>query len=191
MKLHELIREYYPQYYSIEHYPAKRTVALCKVADEWGIFSNFASTPIEYEGITFDCGERLFHYLKFHSDAAEGKAELMAAHGGQALKMRMKHIAKAHPEWLREDWGAVVVDIMKHCLLLKYQQSPVFRNALEQSKGRYIVEDQTSFPIKEANTWGTKLVGDEYIGPNLLGRLLMELRENPEKFAQGIAHMKL
>lgn len=25
--------------------------------------------------------------------------------------------------------------------------------------------------------WGAKLVGEQYVGPNLLGRLLMELRE--------------
>ena len=49
---------------------------------------------------------------------------------------------------------------------------------LKKSEGKYIVEDQTSFPKKEPDTWGTKLCEDHYTGPNLLGRLLMELREN-------------
>ena len=42
------------------------------------------------------------------------------------------------------------------------------------------MEDQTSFPKKNADTWGAKLVGEEYVGPNLLGRLLMELREQKQ-----------
>jgi hypothetical protein len=28
------------------------------------------------------------------------------------------------------------------------------------------------------DTWGAKLVGETFIGPNLLGRLLMQLRAN-------------
>ena len=75
-------------------------------------------------------------------------------------------------------WWIIYLDAMKYCLMMKYQQSEEFRSSLLQTKGLFIVEDQTSFPKKTADTWGTKLVGDEYVGPNLLGRLLMELRDN-------------
>lgn len=66
---------------------------------------------------------------------------------------------------------------MKFCLMQKYEQSAEFRQALEASQGRYIVEDQTSFPKKRPDTWGTKLHDGVYEGSNLLGRLLMELRD--------------
>ena len=69
------------------------------------------------------------------------------------------------------------MDAMKQCLLLKFEQCEEFRAALERSKGKYIVEDQSTFPKKTADTLGVKLQGDSYVGPNLLGRLLMELRE--------------
>ena len=36
MKLHEMIREHYPEYYSIERYPAAETVCIRKTQDEWG-----------------------------------------------------------------------------------------------------------------------------------------------------------
>jgi predicted NAD-dependent protein-ADP-ribosyltransferase YbiA (DUF1768 family) len=49
---------------------------------------------------------------------------------------------------------------------------------LERSKGKYIVEDQTGFTKKNPDAWGVKQQGDNYVGPNLLGRLLMELRDN-------------
>jgi hypothetical protein len=43
----------------------------------------------------------------------------------------------------------------------------------------FIVEDETNRQKgKDADTWGVVLRGDEYVGPSLLGRLLMELRDN-------------
>lgn len=72
----------------------------------------------------------------------------------------------------------IIVDAMKQCLQLKYEQSEAFRAALERTKDMYIVEDQSTFRKKYADTWGVKRQGDFYVGPNLLGRLLMELRDN-------------
>ena len=69
------------------------------------------------------------------------------------------------------------MDAMKFCLSKKYEQSEEFRHALSMTKDQFIVEDQTSFPKKTADTWGVKRIGDNYVGPNLLGRLLMELRD--------------
>ena len=45
----------------------------------------------------------------------------------------------------------------------------------------YIVEDQTTFKKKTPNTWGVKRYADVFVGPNLMGRLLMELRDNDGK----------
>ena len=89
--------------------------------------------------------------------------------------MTTKHCEKTHR---REDWGKMIVDAMKFCLTQKYEQSEDFRQELERSKGKYIVEDQTSFPKKTPDTWGVKQQGNDFVGPNLLGRLLMELRDN-------------
>ena len=41
-----------------------------------------------------------------------------------------------------------------------------------------VVEDQSSFKKPNPDTWGVKRKEDNFVGPNLLGRLLMELREN-------------
>lgn len=81
---------------------------------------------------------------------------------------------------MRADWGEIIVDAMKFCIAEKYRQSAEFRQALEESRGLFIVEDQTSFPKKNPDTWGAKLPGDGilYVGPNLMGRLLMELRDS-------------
>ena len=165
-----LIKEYYPEYYSVETYPAKDCVKIHKASEEWGVFCNFARTPIKLEGRTFKTSEQLFQLMKFKDEEA-----VKAVYAANNPKMTAKHWEKTHR---RADWGQMIVDAMKFCLQMKYQQSQAFRDALEESKGRYIVEDQTTFRKLQPDTWGVKPVGDDFVGPNLLGRLLMELRDN-------------
>ena len=124
--------------------------------------------------MTFYSAESLFQVMKF-SDAEARKA--IFALKGQGLKMKAKHYEKV--VGVRPEWGNIIVDALKFCLMQKYSQSELFRETLKESRGRYIVEDQSSF-TKAADTYGAKLSGDgtSYSGPNLMGRLLMELREN-------------
>ena len=175
MHVREFIVKNYPEYYSIERYPADLIAPFCKVDAPWGIFSNFGRTPLVVDGVSFDCSEKLFQVMKF-ADMASRKAVFKAK--GQTMKMNAKHQEKVGT--VRPDWGEIIVDAMKFCLMQKYTQSEAFRTELERSRGLFIVEDQTTFPKKNPDTWGVKQSGDgkEYIGPNLMGRLLMELRDN-------------
>ena len=164
------IEKNYPQYYSFETYPASQCAAIYKVAMEWGIFSNFAPTPLIVGGVRFKNTEQLYQIMKF-----KDKEPVQAVYNAGNPKMTTKHWEKTHR---REDWGVMIVDAMKYCLQQKYEQSAEFKKKLEESKGKFIVEDQTTFPQKTPNTWGVKRDGDYFVGPNLLGRLLMELRDN-------------
>ena len=164
------IKEYYPQYYTIETYPFDQCATIRKVREEWGILGNFAPTPLEVDGVRFRTSEQLFQLMKF-TDAEALKAVYLANNP----KMTAKHWEKTHR---REDWGKTIVDAMKYCLMQKYEQNESFRTELARSNGLYIVEDQTSFPKKTPDTWGVKRHESVFVGPNLLGRLLMELRNN-------------
>lgn len=174
MHIREFIEKNYPEYYSIERYPADKTAAFCKVDAPWGIFSNFGRTPLVVDGVSFDCSEKVFQVMKF-TDPESRRAVYEAK--GQTMKMKAKHCEKDGT--VRPDWGGIIVDAMKFCLVHKYAQSEVFRQELEHCRGLFIVEDQTSFPKKNPDTWGAKFSGDgkEFVGPNLMGRLLMELRD--------------
>ena len=77
------------------------------------------------------------------------------------LKMKAKTFAKRGVE--RNDWRKIAVDVMRFCLNHKYQVSEAFRNELERSKGKYIIENESN--------------RRKYYGKNIMGRLLMELRE--------------
>lgn len=179
MKVHEMIRDNYPEYYSIERYPAGRTVCIRTTKEEWGVLGNFYMSPIVAGGVTFDCTERLFHTMKLKADAREGVLDMMNVSAGMGMKMHLKHLYKVHPEWFHDHWPSMIVDAMKFCLTLKYEQCGHFRKELERSRDMFIVEDETNrMNGRDADTWGAVLRGEEYVGPNLLGRLLMELRDN-------------
>ena len=61
------VREYYPEYWSrgIQSYPAVQCAPFSRVARKWGIFSNFAPTPLEVDGIAYKNSEQLFQCQKF------------------------------------------------------------------------------------------------------------------------------
>ena len=174
-KVAPLIKEYYPDYYSWNTYPSVQCAPFSKSNGEWGIFSNFGNTPIVLDGITFCCVEQLFQCLKFTTP--EAIIDIYGARG-----MTIKHKAK---KWcksgaVRRGWGSIIVDAMKFCLALKYEQNECFREELNRSKGLFIVEDQTTMPRKSPDTWGCKPQADSFIGSNLMGRLLMELRDSED-----------
>lgn len=164
------IKEFYPAYYSIESYPANKCACIRKVKEDWGVLGNFARTPLTVGGVEFKNSEQLFQLMKFTD-----QEPIMSVYQASNPKYTAKHWEKTHR---REDWGRIIVDAMKFCLATKFKQSIIFHDTLLHTKGSFIVEDQTSFPKKNPDTWGVKLVNDEYVGPNLLGRLLMSLRDD-------------
>ena len=173
MRLEGFIREYYPEWYGIQEYPADKTVSFLKVDGEWGLLSNFARTPIGIDGVTFDCTEKLFQVIKFSDEESR---KVIYSKKGQPIKMMARHQEKVGS--VREDWGRIFIDVMKFCLMQKYSQSEAFRKELERSKGMFIVEQQPN-PERPAGAYSAKLSedGKTWRGPNIMGRLLMELRD--------------
>ena len=173
MRLEGFIKEFYPEWYGIQEYPADKTAAFCKVAEEWGILGNFAPTPILVDGVSFDCTEKLFQVMKFSDEESR---KIIYAQKGQPIKMMAKHQEKVGV--VRDDWGRIFIDAMKFCLMQKYAQSESFRKELERSTGLFIVEQQAN-PRRPAGAYSAKLSEDRktWTGPNIMGRLLMELRD--------------
>lgn len=83
------------------------------------------------------------------------------------------HWEKTHR---RDNWPQMIIDALKFCLQKKYEQCEEFRMELERSKELFIVEDETG---RKSTSYGVKLNKESglYEGSNLLGRLLMELRD--------------
>ena len=165
---------HYPQYDAIERYTAEQTIGFTSTAAEWGILSNFAKTPMAVNGVEFACVEQMFHYIRLNNETE--RAEYLKLTPNMGLKMKAKAFKKRGVE--RSDWREIAVDVMRFCLNHKYATSEVFRKELERSKGKYIVEDESN-RRKKPDSWGAVLdtTTGEYCGKNIMGRLLMELRE--------------
>ena len=166
---------HYPQYNIVERYPAAQTVGFTTTAAKWGIFSNFAKTPMVVEGIKFVCVEQLYHYIRLNDE--NERAEYLKLIPNMGLKMKAKAFKRRGVE--RSDWRDIAVDVMRFCLNHKYQSSAEFRKALEESGDNYIIEDESGRK-KRPDSWGAVFdaTTNEYYGKNIMGRLLMELRKN-------------
>lgn len=176
-----LIKEHYPHYYSWHEYSADSCIALRGVKEQWGILGNFAQTPLIVNGVKFSCSDQLFQMMKFRN-----REILMSIYKAKGLPLKWAAKRGEKAGLRREDWGRIIVDAMKFCLMTKYEQSAEFRQVLKETVGHIIVEDQTNMKtsqtgkLRDADTWGVIRKDNKFVGSNLMGRLLMELRDNGE-----------
>lgn len=177
VSVYPFIKEFYPEYDGIQTYSADECAVFCKTHEEWGILSNMASTPITIDGVEFKSAEHIFQMMKFRNQEYVVKVwNGITANNKKSRNIKMT--AKSYePDHRRQDWGSMIVDALKFAMQQKYEQCEAFRQELERSKGKFIVEQQPN-PNKKADTWSAKLEGDKWVGSNLTGRLLMELRDN-------------
>ena len=176
----EFIKEHYPEYWGYQVYQIAQSVFFHKTTDDHWILSNMASCPLEIEGIPFKNSEHLFQTLKF--DTPESILAVYNNYISPKMTARHYECLGGHK---RADWEQISIDVMKCCLQQKYEQSPEFRKELDSTKGYNIVELQVKKNDKEssrANAWGVKTKGEKYEGPNLMGRLLMELRDGKMEY---------
>ena len=180
-KVRPFIEKYYPEYYQWNDYPVNKCAPILTNQDEWGILGNLYSVPLVVDGVKFFSSEQLFQMMKFTDEET-----ILTLYNTRGLtpKMMAKKFENAGSR--RSDWGQIIVDCMKFCLQTKYEQCEAFRDTLHKTTGLFIVEDETkrktnkNGTVRQPDTWGVILQGDIYVGSNLLGRLLMELRDNGE-----------
>lgn len=153
-----------------------REYAFGKAAIFWttkgpfGALSNMArGYPVTVNGVIIPTVEALYQAMKF-SDAPHLQAEIIQT--GNAWLAKRK--AMSFEPYICPDWARVRVRIMRWCLRLKVGHHPArFGGVLLSTEDLPIVERST----KDA-FWGARAQGQErLVGVNVLGRLLMELRE--------------
>lgn len=132
-------------------------------AGEHGCFSNFAAYPIRLDGNTWPTSEHYFQAQKFleaeHQDTVRAaKSPMIAARIGRDRKRP-----------LRRDWESVKDGIMRAAVLAKFTQHSELRETLLATGDALIVEH-----TERDHYWGD---GGDGSGKNMLGRILMEVRE--------------
>lgn len=138
-------------------------VSFYSVSDELGQLSNFALFPIVLDGERWPTSEHYFQAQKFEDEAYRQKirkatSPMMAARMGRDRKQK-----------LRRDWESAKVGVMRVAVMAKFTQHEELRTLLLSTGNAKIVEH-----TENDDYWGD---GGDGSGKNMLGLLLMEVRE--------------
>jgi len=137
----------------------------------YSFLSNFASCLIEYEGEKYISTEHAYQAAK--TNDPNWKEVIRLAETPTKCKR------KGSQAPLREDWEQIKDDVMRNVLRLKFSEDhPVFRQMLLDTHPQYLVEGNSWHD----NYWGICLLHncpkcESKQGRNMLGNLLMEIRE--------------
>jgi ribA/ribD-fused uncharacterized protein len=157
---------------TLRTYQRADAVVVYKTKESFGGLSNMASGfPLRVNGVRILTSEALYQACRF-PHLPEVQREIIEQYSPMTAKMK----SKPHRGDSRRDWDQVRTKIMRWCLRVKLAQNySEFGRLLLATKDRPIVEQS-----RKDEFWGARTLATDdqiLIGQNILGRLLMELRE--------------
>jgi len=162
-------------------YSRKDSVVFRKTDEPFGGLSNMAGGyPIQVNGVRMLTSEALYQACRF-PHLPDVQKLIISQISPMTAKMRSKPYRKDS----RPDWDQVRVRIMRWSLRMKLANNwNTFSALLLKTGERPIVEES-----RKDDFWGAKVVddGDTLVGMNVLGRLLMELREQVKQQGRDAA----
>ncbi len=140
-----------------------KEIRFYRTNEEYGCFSNFAPYPIVIDGILWPTSEHYFQAMKFEGSRHE---ETIRKAKSPAIAARL---GRDRSKGIRSDWDSVKDDVMRKALKAKFTQHSTLREIL-LSTGDAKITEHTG----RDSYWAD---GGDGRGKNMLGQLLMELRE--------------
>lgn len=154
----------------VRTYDRATSVAFLKTNERFGGLSNMApGFPLRVNDVRIRTSEALYQACRFPH-----MPEVQRLIIGEISPITAKMRSKPYRQVSRQDWDFVRVKIMRWCLRVKLAQNwREFGRLLLATGDRPIVEQS-----RKDDFWGAKVADDgTLVGMNVLGRLLMELRE--------------
>ncbi|EIL8445841.1 NADAR family protein [Clostridium perfringens] len=154
----------------IRVYKESESVVFMKTNEAFGGLSNMAPLyPIIINGIEVATSEGLYQSFRFTHISKVQRLIIR-----EKNPMIAKQISRNYNNYTRSDWNLIRVNVMRWCLRAKLICNfNKFRSLLLSTEEKSIVEK--SYKDKFWGAMPNK--NGELIGENVLGRLLMELRE--------------
>ena len=134
-----------------------------KINEDYGCFSNFAHYDFELDGKRWMTSEHYFQAQKFCGTEYEEIIRLLDNPMKAAEMGRNRNLP------LRMDWEQVKDDIMRKAVLAKFEQNEEIKDVLLSTDNEIIIENTSNDYY-----WGC---GKDGFGKNMLGIILMEVRE--------------
>lgn len=150
-------------------YDSRKVVAFSRIAGEWGSFSNMFASPLFVNETLVPSSEALYQACKYPL-FPQFQREIISQDNGMKAKM----VSRNYEVYQRQDWETYKFDIMKWVIMVKLIQNwELMAPLLAKTSGQEIVEYSTKDP-----EWGAVPTGNHaIIGKNMLGRILMEVRD--------------
>ncbi len=156
----------------LRSYTRKDVIVFCRTKEAFGGLSNMASGfPINVNSTIILTSEALYQACRY-PHLPNVQKEIVA----QTSPMTAKMVGKPFRDNSRPDWLQVRTKIMRWCLRVKLAQNYERFSELLFSTGDLSIVELS----RKDEFWGARISpeSDEIlIGQNILGRLLMELRE--------------
>lgn len=158
------------KYPGLRTYNRRECITFRKTAERFGGLSNMAAGYLlNVNGVKILTSEALYQACRFPY-LPEVQDVIIAERSPMTAKMK----TKPYRQQSRPDWDIVRTKIMRWCLQVKLIQNwDKFSTLLLETGNLPIVEDS-----RKDDFWGAKPKNEEIlIGANVLGRLLMQVRE--------------
>lgn len=131
--------------------------------DAYGYFSNFHPSPITLKDKVWPTTEHYFQAMKYEGNPREELIRNAETPSKAATMGRNKSVP------LRMDWEGIKYGVMREAVLAKFTQHDDLKRLLLETGDLILVEHTTNDRV-----WGD---GGDGSGLNLLGKVLMEIRE--------------
>lgn len=134
-----------------------------RATGDYGEFSNFSDYSVKIDGKVWPTTEHYFQAMKF--DSLSDQAEIRKANTPYDAAQK----GRSRKRKLKKNWESIKCDVMKKALAAKFSQYDNLKNLLIGTGDAVLVEHTSNDSF-----WGD---GGHGRGRNMLGILLMELRE--------------
>lgn len=142
----------------------EKEIIFYRASGPYGFLSNLYRREVAFEGRMFRCAEEAYQYGKpLETEVAEWLISAPKPH----LCALAAHSLPSFD--IRPDWNAVKVDRMRAVLKAKFTQHDDLKKMLLDTENAILIEGSNTDSF-----WG---IGRKRNGKNMLGILLMELRE--------------
>ncbi len=160
----------------------------------YGCFSNWYPSGFAVDGISFANAEQYMMFQKAISFGADDTAKRILT---TTAPSEIKHLGRTGiPDYDDATWDTICIPIMRRGLREKFAQNAELKQMLLGTGDKYLAECTDAFHIANRNVdrkWGVGLTADDprtqhpeqWAGRNLLGYLLMQVRQDLRELDDG------
>jgi ribA/ribD-fused uncharacterized protein len=149
-------------------------ISFTKTELPYGWLGNMFAAPITYNGQIWRTSEALFQALRFEDvtirEMIRNEKSPMSAK--MVAKQKVYRTKRVVEPMTTED-----IENMRLCLRIKFDQHSELREKLLKTEDHIIFEDVSARNRARHKFWGAVKTNGQLDGQNMLGNLLMELRE--------------